>query len=136
MDVKSLLQLAFPHQGETLDNLRDTTHQRTFKEFEAKMVERGEVRLKDLINYGSREDSPSLYLSEEAQRKMLVLVTSGCRSATVSACGRWLGRSLSLMPCYGWADRLTFNKDGVATYCAASSYPEEMVMIRKGMKGS
>lgn len=136
MDIKPLLQLAFPQLGETLDNLRDPAHRRSLKEFEEKMAERGMVRLSDLINYGSRDDSPSLYLSDEARRKMLVLVTVGCRPATVAACSRWLGRSLSLMPSYWWCDRLTFEKDGRAEYCAGQGYPEEMKKVRSGMKGS
>ena len=135
MDVKPLLQLAFPRAGETLDNLASPVHRKAFKEFQKKVDERGVIRLSDLITFGSRSDSPSLYLSEDAQQKLLQLTTVKCRQATVEAIRRSLARSLSLMGNYGWCSRIYFEKNGAVTLCAAQDYDVDMREVRAGLSG-
>lgn len=134
MDIKPLIELVYPFQGETLDNLSRREHRKSFAAFEKKFADRHDITLAELINYASRDDSPSLKLSEDAHRKMVCLLTECCRSDTVASISSRMARSLSLMPVFWYTGRLEFTDDYRATYTAGKDYSAEIPRIRKHIR--
>lgn len=136
MDIKPLIQLVYPTVGETLDNLYRREHIKSFREFQQKYADRNAISLRDLITYADREDAPSLQLSEQAQRRLVALLTERCRAPTVEKITRFAGRSMSLMPSYAWAEQIMFTKDHIIDFCAGQSYPDDIALIRKSIMAS
>lgn len=133
MDVKKLLQLNYPLTGETLDNLQRREHKASFKAFEKKFANKSSISLSDLITYGSRDDSPSMQLSEEVVNKLVLIITERCRAVTVDKIRSRLSRPLSLVPSFWWCSRLTFHDNGLVEYTYGQDSGPEMVQIRKNI---
>lgn len=133
MDVKQFLQLNYPLPGETLDNLQRREQKKSFKDFEKKFAGRDSISLEEIIKYGRREESPSMQLSEEAVRKLQVLLTERCRAVTVEKVGSRLSRPLSLLNNFWWCARINFYGNGLADYTNGQDGTAEILQIRKNI---
>lgn len=133
MDVKQILQLNYPLLGETLDNLQRREHKASFKAFEKKFANKTSISLEDLIKYGRLDHGPSLQLTEEAVRKVLVLTTERCRAITVDKIRSRMSRPLSLLPNFWWCARINFYDNGLVDYTFGQDGGPEMIEIRKNI---
>lgn len=133
MDVKQFLKMNYPLPGETLDNLQRRDQKASFRAFEKKYEGRDHINLSDLITYGSRDDSPSMQLTEEAVRKIVVLTTERCRAITVDKIRSRMSRPLSLLPNFWWCARISFYDNGLVDYTFGQDSGPEMIQIRKNI---
>lgn len=132
MDVLKLIKLAWPaFEGQTVMQATGRADRKALRDFINRWKGESTVPFDALINFGSRENGPSLVLSDDAQGGLFGFLSKGTRSTTREALGRRVERSLSLMPTYWWHRRVGFRENGTIDYTAGQDMSQEVPQIRK-----
>lgn len=72
------------------------------------------VTLRDLITMAQQKGTPSIKLTEQALVRLVDKLGHRCREEMRETLAKKMGRSLTLVPNFLWADQIEFYRDRVA----------------------
>lgn len=127
----NLLEMAWPEMSSQF-----TSYEKVLQEFVEKYEAKDKVSLAALIDFGSREDTPSLMLTEEAARALTNQLCYRCRSDTWDSVYRRVRRTFGLFPRFHWAERIHFHSVTTVIYTGGQDCIAEIKRIRKDILGS